>query len=227
MKNTKNKNKRKKDLYEMLGKLPDFRRAQGRMHELRTVLIIIIMAIMSGYHGIRAIGDFIKKNRKDLLELFQPKNDKLPSRQTVGRVLQNTDFNELVKIFHDWAIGYIKIENQEWISIDGKAIGGTIDNRQNKLQNFISLVSIFSSKKKQILRVGKIENKKESEIPKVRELIKQLNLENIVFTLDALHPVKKLLKQLLKVKNNYVVGVKINRKKLYNQLKKTRKKAKP
>ena len=64
MKNTKKKAKQKqKDLFAMLSELSDCRRAQGRMHELRFVLIIVIMSIMSGFYGIRATGDFVEKNR--------------------------------------------------------------------------------------------------------------------------------------------------------------------
>ncbi len=182
------------NLYEKLAKLKDFRRAQGRMHELRMVLIIIIMAIMSGYQGVRATGDFVKRNRKDLIKLFKPKDNRLPSHQTMDRVLQNVNFKQLSKIFKEWAIQYIKIEDKDWISIDGKAIGSTISNVNNRLQKFISLVSVFASKRKQVISVGKINNSKESEIPKVRELIKQLDLEGVVFTLDALHCQKKQLK---------------------------------
>ena len=191
------------------------------MHELRLALILVIMATMSGFHGLRAIGDFIKKNRQELIKTFKPEKDRLPSYLTIGRVLQNVDFNQLTDIFHNWMIDYVKIEDSEWISIDGKAIGGTVSGLRNKQQNFINLVSVFSSKQKQILRVGKINNNKESEIPKVQELIKMLNLEGVIYTLDALHCQKKTVKTIVIGKNDYCIGVKGNQKKLYKQLKKT------
>ena len=216
MKSTKQQN-----LYEMLSELNDHRRAQGRMHELRLVIMLVIMATMSGFYGLRAMGDFIRKNKEDLIETFKPRNDKLPSYLTVGRVLQNVDFNELTKIFHEWTVGYVKINDGEWISIDGKAISGTVNGLRNKKQNFINLVSAFSGKKKQILRIGKINNKKESEIPKVRELVKMLDLEGVIYTLDALHCQKETVKTIIGGKNNYCIGVKGNQKKLYKQIKKT------
>lgn len=217
MTNTKSN---QKNLYEMLSELKDYRRTQGQRHELRLILMLVIMATMSGFHGLRSIGDFIKKNRKELLATFKPKKDRLPSYLTAGRALQNVDFDQLTKIFRNWVINYIKIENNEWISIDGKAIGGTVTSHGNKQQNFINLVSVFSSKQKQILHVGKINNKKESEIPKVRELIKMLDLEDAIFTLDALHCQKKTTKTIIDGKNNYCIGVKRNQKKLYTQIKK-------
>jgi DDE_Tnp_1-associated/Transposase DDE domain len=211
---------KQKNLYEMFLDLKDHRRAQGRMHELRLVLILTIMATMSGFHGLRAIGDFIKKNEKELVGIFEPKKSRLPSYLTVGRVLANVDFDRLTKIFHAWTIGYVKIEDSEWIAIDGKAIGGTVSG-QDKKQKFISLVSVFSAKQKQILRLGRINNGKESEIPKVRELIKMLDLQDVVYTLDALHCQKKTVKAIVASGNNYCIGVKGNQKKLHAQIKKT------
>lgn len=222
MKNTKED---KKNLYEMLSQLKDHRRAQGRMHELRFTLILAIMSTMSGSHSLRAIGDFIKKNRKELIKTFQPKNDKLPSYLTINRVLQNVDFDKFTQIFHNWAINFVKIEDSEWISIDGKAICGTVNNQGNKKQEFVNLVSVFSSKRKQVIHAGKINSGKESEIPKVKELIKMLDLENVIFTIDALHCQKKTAQTIIKSNNHYCLGVKRNQKKLHQQLKKTSKTA--
>lgn len=221
MQNTKRGSKQQ-NLYELLVRLEDHRRAQGRMHELRLVITIVIMATMSGFHGLRAIGDFIKKNKKELVETFKPRNDRLPSYLTVGRVLQNVNFDELVEIFHTWTIGYAKIEDSEWISIDGKAIGGTVKGLRNKKQSFLNLVSVFASKQKQILRVGKVNNNKESEIPKARELVKMLDLKGKIYTLDALHCQKETVKTIIKSKNNYCIGVKGNQKKLYKEIKKNK-----
>ena len=207
----------------MLSQLEDHRRAQGRMHELRFTLILAIMSTMSGFHSLRAMGDFIEKNRKELIKTFKPKNDKLPSYLTINRVLQDIDFDKLTKIFHEWAISFVKIEDSEWISIDGKAIGGTVSALRNKRQKFVNLISVFSSKRKQVIQVGKINNGKESEIPKARELIKMLNLENVIFTMDALHCQKKTIQTIIKSNNNYCIGVKGNQKKLSKQLKKTSK----
>jgi len=216
MQNTKQKN-----LYDLLLELEDYRRAQGRRHELRLIIMLVIMATMSGFQGLRAIGDFIKKNKKELIKTFKPKKDRLPSYLTAGRALQQVDFDELAKIFHNWTIGYVKIDKSEWISIDGKAIGGTVSGLRNSRQSFINLISVFAGKRKQILQTGKIGNSKESEIPKVRELIKMLDLKGVIYTLDALHCQKETVKTIIKSENNYCIGVKGNQKKLYKQLKKT------
>ncbi len=67
---------------------------------------------------------------------------------------------------------------------------------------------------------------KRSEIPLVRELIKMLDLEGAVFTLDALHCQKETTKVIKESGNEYVIGVKGNQQKLYEQVKKTAAKVK-
>jgi len=224
MKNIKDN---KGNLYEMLSQLKDHRRAQGRIHELRFVLILAIMSTMSGFHSLRAIGDFIEKNKEELLKIFKPKKDKLPSYLTINRVLQNVDFDEFTKIFYEWTINFVEIKDSEWVSIDGKAICGTVSDPHDKKQKFINLVSVFLSKRRQVIQTGKINSGKESEIPKVKELIKMLDLENVTFTMDALHCQKKTTQTIIKSNNNYCLGVKENQKKLHQQLKKTSKTINP
>ena len=208
------------NLYQEFLQLKDFRRAQGRSHELATVLIIITMAIMNGYTGLRAMGDFVKKNRNDLLKIFKPKRDKLPSYHTITRVLGNIKFEELILIFSKWANKYIKIEKGTICSIDGKAIGGTVKNPHNKFQEYTNIVSIFASERKQVLRIGKVKDKS-SEISIVQEMMKILDLEGMIFTLDALHCQKETTKIIIESNNDYIVGVKGNQQKLLDTLKKT------
>ena len=75
-----------------------------------------------------------------------------------------------------------------------------------------------------MLSVGKINTKKENEIPTVRELIQLLDLEGVIFTLDALHCQVETVKIIVESRNDYVIGVKGNQPKLFEQVKKTPKK---
>jgi hypothetical protein len=59
-------------------------------------------------------------------------------------------------------------------------------------QNFVSIVSVFAEKRGLVLGLTKLENKKDSEINTVQNLIAVLDIEGVVFSLDALHCQKKL-----------------------------------
>ena len=95
--------------------------------------------------------------------------------------------------FNDWAKTYVNLEEGEWCSIDGKSIRGTVEHHNGCHQNFVSIVSMFASKRGMVVGMKKFENKKESEIKIVQELITVLDLTGIVLTFDSLHCQKKLV----------------------------------
>jgi DDE_Tnp_1-associated len=181
----------KGNLLSYFSKIEDPRRLQGQRHELKLILLLTLMSIMSGYIGYRAIGDFIKRNKKDLLDILKPAKGKLPSFDVIRQVLIHIDFESVSKQFSSWAKQYITLSKNEWISIDGKAIRGTLSNQNTIDQNFVSLVSVYCSKQKLILNNALVSSSKEHEIPVVQQLIKALDLEGVTFTLDALHCQKK------------------------------------
>ena len=208
------------DIIVLLRTLKDYRRKQGKRHSLETVLLIIIMGIMSGAKGERAIARFAENNKKDLIKALKIKRKEIPTRYVFKGIIKNIDFPQLQNIFYQWALKIVTIKEKDVISIDGKAIRGTVKNSHDKFQNFVSLVSVFASKRKQVLTSVKIETQKENEIPKVQELIAMLNLKDVTFTLDALHCQVKTTKIIKKTGNHYIIGVKNNQKKLNLDIKK-------
>jgi hypothetical protein len=209
-----------KTLLDFLDTIPDFRRGQGRMHRLPTILLIILMATMSGCIGQRATGDFVHRHYDELVGMLHPKNDKLPSYQTIARVMQHVDYTQFTQVFFAWAKTVITIEDKDWMSLDGKGISGTLTATGTAQQQYTNLVSVFTQKTKQVLAQGKVGNKT-NEIPLVVQLIQQLGLTGLVLTADALHAQKQTVKAIVESSNDYVIGVKGNQKKLQARLKKT------
>lgn len=187
------------NLIDYVNSIPDFRRGEGKRHNQTFILLTVIMSTMSGYEGYRATGDFINRNSEDLLRYFDPPKGRLPSFDTVRRVVQGLDYNILSQKFHQWAVQNIVLEEREWVSIDGKAIRGVGINYDDNKQRFINLISLYCSKQKLVLGNALVDNSKENEIPVVQQLIAALDIKGVTFTLDALHCQKKLQPQLLKV----------------------------
>lgn len=179
----------------MFDALPDCRRGQGQRHHKTLILLITLMATMSGYHGYRAIGDFITRNREALLMHFKPHKDRLPTFDTVRRLLLELDFDQLSQAFSKWAIGRTTIRKGEWMSVDGKALAGTMSAYHKAHQRFINLVSIYCSRTGLVLAAAQVDNSKQSEIPVVQQLIAALDLKGVTFSPDALHCQKKRLPQ--------------------------------
>jgi hypothetical protein len=213
--------KREETLLDILSQLQDYRRKQGQRHPMHILLLVIIMAIMAGAKSERAIARFAVNNKESLIKELHIERGEVPSRRVLARFIQNIDFNKLQSLFHTWTMKFVNIKKGEWLSIDGKAMKGTFTYPDAGLHDFMSLVTIFQNRKKQALLVGKLNVKKENEIPTVRNLIEMLGLQGVTFTLDALHCQSKTCEVIVKTKNNYVIGVKDNQKHFLRQIKKT------
>ena len=175
------------NLVECLSKVEDSRRLQGQRYSSISILLIIIMSLLRGKYGYREIGRFSKLNQSVLVSKFGFKNKWVPSHVSLRTFIMNTDFASIQKAFHQWTQSYVPIEEGEWISVDGKSIRSTVSDYSNEYQNFVSLVSLFCSKREQVLHVEKPENRKGNEAQVVENLLEFLDLKNVVFTLDALH----------------------------------------
>ena len=156
------------------------------------VLLIIIMGMMSGYWGYRQLGRIGSRHRRELIKRLQIPKARVPSYSTLRRVMLELDYEELQLVFNQWSQQYSLIPSSEWISLDGKSLKNTVSNYDNAQQNFINCVSAFSHQRGLVLGVKMMENKLESEINVVRDLIELLDLTGVLFTFDALHCQKKL-----------------------------------
>jgi hypothetical protein len=178
-------------LIDYLKNVPDERNPNGRRHPLWIILLIIIMGIMSGYWGYRGLGTFIERHRRTIVKILKIPQARVPSYSTIRRVMMQIDYQVLASIFNEWASQYTNLSSHQWIAIDGKSLKNTVSNCQTSQQNFVTMVSAFSHDRGEVLGIKIMENKKESEITVVRDLLVLLDLKNVVFTMDALHCQKK------------------------------------
>lgn len=194
------------NLIEQLRQVKDFRTKDGQRHQLWLVLLFVIMGTMSGYVGYRAWGDFVKRHRRVLIDKFGIQKHGVPSYSTIRRILMGVDFDNLGKTFNQWAQQYVSLDTSEWVGVDGKSIKGTVKNYESEYQNFVSIVSVFAQNRGLVLGLDKLENKKGSEITTVQNLIATLDIEGVVFSLDALHCQKKLAFLIIDSGNDYALS---------------------
>ena len=99
---------------------------------------------------------------------------------------------QLARVFNQWAKNYVVLGDTAWLAVDGKSLLGTVTNYDNAYQNFVSVVSVFSTHQGLTVSLSQFKNKENSEISVVQTLIEALGLTDVVFTFDALHCQKKL-----------------------------------
>ena len=199
------------NLREELKQIKDKRRGAGQRHSIDVVLMITIMATMSGYIGYRAIGDFGERYKEELIEYLDIPKKRIPAFATVRRVLMQIDHHQFSDIFEQWMGNYLEKEDKQWVSIDGKAIKGTKQKEEDK--KLAHLVSFFGADSKEILTARKTATKS-NEIPLVQEMLESFPLKDMIITLDALHCQTKTAKIIKDNGNEYLLQVKKNQKKI-------------
>lgn len=182
-------------LIEHLKTVPDFRSARGRRYPLWVVLLLLILGIMSQCQGYSALETFASRHKGALLQALALSGTRLPSDSTFRLIVQRLDYDKLLRVFNEWAQQYVAVEPGSGWSIDGKSIAGTLIDHKGSTQNFVSVVSLYCQQQGTVLQMSAFENKQESELRVVQQLLGALHLHDGVISLDALHAQKKRSRQ--------------------------------
>ena len=180
-------------LIEALQQVEDPRQARGRRYPLWVVLLLVILGMMSQCQGYSSLETFAERHKAALLETLGLPLKRLPSDSTFRAILQQLDYAHLLAVFNQWAQQYIELEPGSALSIDGKAIAGTITDEHGTQQNFLSLVSLYCQQQGVVLNAQAFESRQQSELAVVQQLLNALHLDGYIVTLDALHAQKKRL----------------------------------
>jgi len=109
------------------------------------------------------------------------------------------------------------ITNGEVVAIDGKTICNSDDKSTGK--SALHVVSAYASKNKLCLG-QQVVNEKSNEITAIPELLKILDIQGCIITIDAMGCQKKIAKDIVKKKADYLLMVKDNQKELKEQVEK-------
>ncbi len=82
------------EILEAFVELPDVRKVSGKGHQMALCLALFTLAVTAGNRGFLAIGDWLKSYRSELIALFNPPKQRLPSCSTIRRVLLNLDYSD-------------------------------------------------------------------------------------------------------------------------------------
>lgn len=178
-------NKQMEDLLLRLRKLPDVRKPRGIRHPYFTVLTIAIAALLGGGKTYASLAEWAGRLTQNQLKRLRARFDKKrkrfipPSEPTIRRVLQSADVESVEHCLGEWLLN---IADDHAIAIDGKTLKGA--KRENGTQ--VHLLSAFLHN--EAATVSQLEvDEKTNEIPMVKQLLDNLDIEGTVVTADALH----------------------------------------
>ncbi len=126
--------------------MQDFRAPRGQRYPLWLLLLLVIMGTLSGCLGYRALEDFSRRHHDGLVASLNLPATRFPSDSTFRRVMMGIDFTNLAKVFNNWVQDWMPTQEQDWLGVDGKSIKANLSNYDKAYQDFINVVSVFSTR---------------------------------------------------------------------------------
>ena len=140
----------------------------------------------------------------------------VPSHDTFNRVFSLLSPDELEKGFRTW-IREICGKYRGLVSIDGKEICGAREEKGDGSFESLRIVSAWASSNGVSLGQEKVSDKS-NEIKAIPLLIKALDLEGCIITIDAIACQHEIVGTIIDAKADYLISVKKNQKKLYETI---------
>ena len=184
-------------LISHLQKIRDYRTQP--VYPLWVILVLMLMGTMSGCYGYRPLAAFVARHQATLLELMDLPHERLPSLSTLRRIMVRLNFTQLSEAFNAWAMESLGHDLKGQLATDGKSIKVSLSDYDKSYQDFVSLVSVFSVERGEVVALSPMRNGQTSEIVVVQKLVEQLDLTGVCISLDALHTKKQPLRPFSRV----------------------------
>ncbi len=175
-------------------------------HSLENIIFITISGVISGAEHWDEIEDFGKTKKEWLSKYIDLKNG-IPSHDTISRFFQVMDPKEFQKAFTIWTSEITNNLGRDYIAIDGKTLRRTHDSKNGK--SAIHMVSAWSNLNDLVL--GQLKTaEKSNEITAIPQLIKTIDIENSIVTIDAMGTQKNIAETIIEKEGDYILQVKGN-----------------
>lgn len=210
------------NLIMYFNELDDPRDTRGLKHELTNIIVMSIYGILCGYNDCENIAYFLELNKEYFINLLNlDKNYGVPSADTLLRVFSLIDPQKFMNIFSKWVNEIIKNkninnENYSTIPIDGKAVKGATDKKNDG--NIPYIVSAYLNDLGISIGQVKVEDKS-NEITAIPDLLDLINIEGSIVTIDAIGTQIKIVEKIVDKHGHYCLSVKENQKSLFNDIK--------
>ncbi len=210
-------------LISQLKQIPDprnIRNIKGRRHPLWMILFLSLMGFLCGYPGYRCLANFCDDHHTDIRRLLSlPESQAMPSYSTFRRIFLQIPPQGWIETFNVWAIATLPPLKACLLPIDGKSIRCTSTGGNGTMQNFVSLVSLYSHEVG-VIQIAMMENKKCSEIHVAQALLAQLPdlPPGQCFSFDARPTTQATVKAVNKTGQDYLLALKKNRATTYEEV---------
>lgn len=191
---------------EHFSTINDPRIERTKKHKLIDILIIGVIGMLCGADGWEDI-QMIAEEKEEWLRGFLELPNGIPSHDTISRVFGRVSPKEFERCFVAWMKDVANLTDGEIVAIDGKCVRRSHDKANTK--SAIHMVSAWAKENGVVLGQVKV-NDKSNEITAIPELLKVLDLNGCIVTIDAMGCQKEIAEKIISQEADYVFGLKGN-----------------
>lgn len=178
----------------------DSRSSRGLRYSLPLILVLMVMAKLSGEDRPSGIAEWADYRSKELSELLQLKRKTMPHHSTYRRIMTEVvDANELEIFVSDYLVSKQYFGKKVLLSIDGKTLRGTLNDEQEGTY----LLAAYLPTEGLVLMEVEVEGKGK-EIPAALKLLKKLDLREKIVIGDALHTQRDASRHICSAGGDYI-----------------------
>ena len=200
-------------VYEGLSRITDKRKARGKIYRIETILMIIVLAKLSGEDKASGIAEWGKHHGREIKELMQLKKPQMPSLNTYRRLLADgaclEEVERMVATYNQQG------EHGKVYGLDGKAVRGMRKKDDEEWREY--MLSVYDVEQRKVLAQVEV-GRKENEITKAPKALESVEISQKVVTGDALHTQRALSAQIVRQGGDYIFPVKENQAGLYKSI---------
>lgn len=188
--------------------LKDPRVDRTKEHRLLDIVLIAICAVVCGADGWVEVAECGVAKKAWFSRFLQLPNG-IPSHDTFGRVFAALDAVAFERCFLEWVQAVNVLTAGQVIAIDGKTLRRSHDRRRGKAA--LHVVSAWASANGVVL--GQVAtDAKSNEITAIPELLRLLDLQGCIVTIDAAGTQTAIAEQIVAAGGDYVLALKGNQK---------------
>ena len=202
-----------KSLLEHLRIIPDYRCNRKKPHDLAEMLTYLVAGYLNGRASVGRALCWSQDNIK-MLKKHMTLRQGIASEPTISRMLNGIDVEMFMYAFMEWT-AEILYEHGIHIIIDGKALRGASEKVKNGKTPYI--LNAIDAASQLVVAQMPIEEKS-NEIVAIPKLLKLLNIEGNIFTIDAIGTQKKIEEMIVSAGGHFILQVKKNNPVLYEEI---------
>lgn len=203
------------DIQDFFIDVTDFREEGRCLHELNDIIMLVLCGYLSDCETFEDIYDYAC-DKEEILRSFLCLPCGIPSHDTINRVFRHINPIELEKCLTDWGREIVGLLSEKQLAVDGKQLRGTI--LAGRKQANVQIVSAWAQRDRLCLGQQQVTSKS-NEITAIPELLKIIDIEGSIVSIDAIGCQTKIVETIIDSKANYVIGLKQNQDDLYLQVK--------